>query len=536
MKKWWLLNIILFINAIATCQQPVPPTWDNTRNDNWPVGFKLVEIRSSTDGAIQKAWFFRSSERTKQPLIVSLHTWSGNYNQEDPLAKEIILRKWNYIHPDFRGSNNRPEACGSELVIADLEDAISYALKEGNVDSTNVHIIGVSGGGYATLLAYMKLRFPAKSFNAWAPISDLVSWYWESKGRNSKYANDIEQVAMTDGIMNWAELFKRSPINLSIPAQRKTATLNIYAGIHDGYTGSVPITHSILFYNKIAAFLCPEKKDYIMPDSTIISLVAKRRNPKADTTYRLNNRIIHWQKQLPGLSFSLFEGGHEMLVPSALVLPPIDENKNMMQLNILTIGDSNGEFDFGWPQQMRKLLPYSNIINKSVSGNTVGFDNLEQVKLNTLKNIKQYLDDAYNQLPEGSDLNYIFLGIGTNDTKTIFKDRQKEVPSNMKTLLQLIKDYLKEHNKKIPRICIISPPPMDETKIDQLKYGGGDERIQHLNNSFKNLAIADKVYFLDTYTLLKKDFERKTNDGIHLNESAQFELATYILSYINTNR
>jgi len=225
-----------------------------------------------------------------------------------------------------------------------------------------------------------------------------------------------------------------------------------------------------------------------------------------------------------------------MLVPSALVLPPIDENKNMMQLNILTIGDSNGEFDFGWPQQMRKLLPYSNIINKSVSGNTVGFDNLEQVKLNTLKNIKQYLDDAYNQLPEGSDLNYIFLGIGTNDTKTIFKDRQKEVPSNMKTLLQLIKDYLKEHNKKIPRICIISPPPMDETKIDQLKYGGGDERIQHLNNSFKNLVIADKVYFLDTYTLLKKDFERKTNDGIHLNESAQFELATYILSYINTNR
>ena len=78
-----------------------------------------------------------------------MHTWSGDYNQEDPLAKEVLLRDWNYIHPDFRGPNNNSNACGSSLVITDLEDAIQFAINHGIVDTANTHIIGVSGGGYA---------------------------------------------------------------------------------------------------------------------------------------------------------------------------------------------------------------------------------------------------------------------------------------------------------------------------------------------------------------------------------------------------
>ena len=77
----------------------------------------------------------------------------------------------------------------------------------------------------------------------------LRSWYWESKGRKAKYATDMEQVAMTNGKMNWDELDRRSPVKLPFPAaKRKNATLNIYAGIHDGYTGSVPViaVHFIL--------------------------------------------------------------------------------------------------------------------------------------------------------------------------------------------------------------------------------------------------------------------------------------------------
>lgn len=534
MKRPLILILILFVSNLFCYAQGGKTQWDNTINKNWPVGFNQIEIKSTADGSSQKAWFYKSSQSALQPLIVSLHTWSGDYNQEDPLAKEILLRDWNYIHPDFRGPNNNPNACGSSLVIADLDDAIHFAIKSGNVDPGNVHIIGVSGGGYATMLAYMKLNYPVKSFNAWVGISNLSDWYWESKGRNARYATDIEQVAMKDSKMNWDELNNRSPVKIPFPAgKRKNASLNIYAGVHDGYTGSVPVSHSILFYNKIAAALYPGQKEKLVTEATLLSLLSKRLNPQADTTLTLAGRKIHLSKKLPNLSLTIFEGGHEMLVPSALVLPPIDEHKNLNPFHILTIGDSNGAYDYGWPQQMMKLMPFATIINKSIAGNTIGFDNLDQLKLNTLTNINQYLNDAFSKLGAKGQLDYIFIGLGTNDTKTIFKDRQDEVAVNMVTLLQKITNYIKENNKKAPRICIITPSPIDEQKIDTLKYGGGDRRIRENNKQFQKAAIANHAGYLDSYSLLKVNFSEKTTDGIHLNEKAQFELATIILTYVN---
>ncbi|MBP6022873.1 SGNH/GDSL hydrolase family protein [Ferruginibacter sp.] len=531
-KRIFLLFVFTSIYFLAVSQKK-ETAWDNTINKNWPVGFVQTEIQSSSNGTMQKAIFYKSRQSVAQPLIISLHTWSGDYNQEDPLAKEVLLRDWNYIHPDFRGPNNNPIACGSPLVIADLEDAIHYAIKNGNVDTTNVHIIGASGGGYATMLAYMKLNYPVKSFNAWVGISNLSDWYWESKGRNARYATDIEQVAMKDNQMNWDELYRRSPIKLPFYAKgRKNASLNIYAGVHDGYTGSVPISHSILFYNKIADALYPGKKKNLVSDDILISLLAKRTNPSSDTALTIGGRKIHLYKKLPNLSLTIFEGGHEMLVPQAFALSPIDGNKNLKSLHILTIGDSNGAFEYGWPQQMMKLMPYATVINKSIAGNTIGFDNLDQPKLNTLTNINQYLDDVFSKLGINGQLDYIFIGLGTNDTKTIFKDRQKEVRENMTALLKKISSYLKEHNKKTLHICIITPSPMDEQKIDTIKYGGGDLRIQKNNEQFKKIAAANYVDFLDSYILLKRNFAEKTTDGIHLNEKTQFELASIILTYI----
>lgn len=528
----FLSTLQIFSMGVLYAQTAIP--WDNTINKSWPNTFQLVQIKSSADKTLQNAWYYKSTNPNPRPLIISLHTWSGDYNQEDPLAKEVLLRNWNYIHPDFRGPNNNPKACGSPLVIADLEDAIKFAVKNGNVDTANVHIIGASGGGYATMLAYMKLNYPVKSFSAWVGISNLSDWYWESKGRNARYATDIEQVAMKDNQMDWKELDSRSPIKLPFNAKkRKNASLNIYAGVHDGYTGSVPISHSILFYNKIATALYPGKKENLVSDGILIALLAKQMYPYADTTLKTGGRKIHLSKKLPNLSLTIFEGGHEMLVPPALALLPVDETKNLNPLRILTIGDSNGAFDYGWPQQMMKLLPYSILINKSIAGNTIGFDNLDQPKLNTLTNLNQYLDDAFNRLGTNGQLDYIFIGLGTNDAKTIFIERQKEVEANMAMLLQKIKSYLKEHNKKMPHICVITPSPMDEQKIDTLKYGGGDLRIQKNNKLFQKVAIANHAGFLDSYDLLKLNFSKKTTDGIHLNEKAQFELATIILNYIN---
>lgn len=494
-----------------------------------------MQIKSTVDNSLQNVWFYKSKNPTPQPLIISLHTWSGDYNQEDPLAKEVLLRDWNYIHPDFRGANTNPQACGSPLVIADLEDAIKFAVKNENVDTTNVHIIGASGGGYATMLAYMKIGYPVKSFNAWVGISNLSEWYWESKGRNARYATDLEQVAMKGNQMNWEELDNRSPIKLPFPAgKRKNAFLNIYAGVHDGYTGSVPISHSVLFYNKIAAELYPGQKDKLVADSTLMSILVKQLNPFADNKLTLGARKIHLLKQSPNLSLTLFEGGHEMIVPQALALIPVYGKKNTEKLNILTIGDSNAAAEYGWPVQLRKLLPFSTLINKSISGNTIGFDNLEQERLNTLKNIDRYLDEAYAELSTNSEFDRILIGLGTNDAKRAFESRQKEVPANMVLLIAKIRQWANNHQKKVPEICIISPPPVDEQKANTEKYGGGDGRIQKNNLQFRKVAKANQADFLDIYSTLKTGIPEKTTDGVHLTEAAQFQIAVEVETYLNT--
>ena len=286
-------------------------------------------------------------------------------------------------------------------------------------------------------------------------------------------------------------------------------------------------------YNRLLEEMYPEQKNQLVSDSLKLILLAKRLNPNPGVNLVLGARKVHLLRELPQLSLTIFEGSHEMIVPQALSLIPVYGGRNKKKLNILTIGDSNGAAENGWPAQLRKLLPFSTVVNKSISGNTIGFNNLDQEKLNTLKNIDRYLDEAYAELITDSAFDYIFIGLGTNDAKKIFETRQKEVPENMEKLIQKIRQLANNHQKRIPEICVISPPPVDEQKANAEKYGGGDGRIQKNNIQFQKIAYINRTDYLDTNNLLKENFSEKTTDGIHMNEKAQFELATIILNYIN---
>jgi lysophospholipase L1-like esterase len=133
-------------------------------------------------------------------------------------------------------------------------------------------------------------------------------------------------------------------------------------------------------------------------------------------------------------------------------------------------------------------------------------------------------------LPHNFDA--ILINLGTNDTKCIFEHRQKEVPSNMVLLIQKIRKYMTDNQKICPPICIITPSPMDEQKVNKEKYGGGDQRIQKNNQKLKKIAAKNQIGFVDTYTLLKPGFSQRTEDGVHLNEKTQFLMASEIVSYL----
>lgn len=307
-----ILGISLPSNTLA--QDKV--NWDDTSSSLWPKETTLVEIKSSMDNTLQKSYIYKSRSSNKMPLIISLHTWGGNYAQRDPLLKYCIVADVNYIHPDFRGPNTNPKAGGSEFVVQDIDDAIQWAIDSLNVDLDEIHIVGVSGGGFATALSYLKTRHRIKSFHAFVGIYNLENWYYESLGRKNNYDKDI--LAITgefNGKPNPEEVKKRSPLLLETPInERKSTKLHLYAGLHDGYNGSVPISHSLEMYNKVVNDFNKKETKATIPTEDILYLLKRRTSPNFNIIPNglLGRDIIYQKKYKELVEIIVFEGGHEM--------------------------------------------------------------------------------------------------------------------------------------------------------------------------------------------------------------------------------
>ena len=521
--------LILIVGLLSVLSgQAQQPEWDDTSRATWPAGFEVVEIPSTADGTVQKARFYRAEHEQPRPLIVSLHTWSGDYTQNDPLALEIVARGYNYIHPDFRGANNRPEATGSALAIADIEDAIRYAVEHGNTDPREVHLIGVSGGGMATLLAYTHVKYPVKSFSAWAAISDLEAWYWESVGRGQKYAEDILKSVSADETFDAAEARKRSPLRQEIPAIREGAELFIYTGVHDGYTGSVPVTHSLRMYNRAAERWGAGTGDRIT-EAQMLDLATKRRNPEADPRNTIDNRrMIHLQKSYGPVHLTVFEGGHEML-PRALSMIPAAEPRLEGRRNIFTIGDSNGNNTGGWVDQLKAMIPEANVFNTSQGGRTIAFDNNGREELNALRNLDNYLKGAEEHIGNGK-YDYIIVCLGTNDTKTEFADRQDEAAESFRVMLERIqRSRLARRSRS--KLIFVTPPPMGRQN-PLVQNTERNERIGALIEKLSAVAAEKGVPVIDVYHPMLGVFHNYAPDGTHMAPAGQRIIAARIVEQI----
>ena len=272
-------------------------------------GFSRVQIRSNADGSLQPAYFVASRARILKPLVVSLHTWSGDYSQNDPLAGMTKGEGWNYIHPDFRGPNWTKDACLSNKAVSDIDDAIQYAINSGSVDIEKIFVVGVSGGGYATLGSYLKTSHNIKAFLSWAPISDLSAWFHQSRSRNAKFVQDILQCTSDGTILNESEARQRSPMFWDLPVKPK-GRLEIFAGINDGYGGSVPISHSIQFFNRVVAHY-----GYLesrIGEDDIVKLLT-RGVKKENGSDKIGDREVLYAKNTTLVSITIFNGDHEIL-------------------------------------------------------------------------------------------------------------------------------------------------------------------------------------------------------------------------------
>lgn len=214
-----------------------------------------IQFKSTADGSVQEAMLILPKSQQDLPkaipMVVSLHSWSGDLKQRNALEKLVHDRGWVYLFPNFRGVNRTPQACGSALAQQDILDAMAWVISHHSIDDDKLYLTGTSGGGHMTLL--MASRYPDRwqAASAWVGISDLVAWH--ARHRDSKYGNMMEQCcggAPGDSPEVDAQYKSRSPMTYLSGA--RNVAIDISAGIRDGHEGSVPIRQSIDAFNAIA--------------------------------------------------------------------------------------------------------------------------------------------------------------------------------------------------------------------------------------------------------------------------------------------
>ncbi len=286
----------------------------------WPAEVKEIQYFCSADRSQQPAMFYTPKTDAPIPLLVGLHSWSADYRQRDPgvyYARWCIEKNWVFIHPNFRGPNNKPQATGSEFVVQDIKDAVTFSTQKANVDVNRIYLVGSSGGGYAALLMAGRAPEIWAGVSAWVPIVDLVAWHQESRERKNRYAAMIESSVGGPPLLGasaYAESIKRSPITYLKNAQG--LPLDINAGINDGHNGSVPISHSLRAFNRLA-----KPKDKIS-EADIQFFIKNAAAPEllkqsvSDATY--GNKQPLFRRTSGKTRITIFDGGHEIIPQAAL--------------------------------------------------------------------------------------------------------------------------------------------------------------------------------------------------------------------------
>jgi len=302
-----------------------------------PQGVTTVDITSSFDGSSQKSRWWApeparlvagtSTDRTPVPLLVALHTWSGDYRQNDGLRylTRAQQRGWAFVHPDFRGPNRSPSACASDAAVADVVDAVAYAKQHAAIDENRIYLVGVSGGGHMALM--MAARHPRlwAGVSAWVPITDLAAWYREVTLLEVQHAHDLEKVfGAGPGTSPEIDAAYRQRSPLFALAQAAGVPIDLNAGIHDGHTregrtGSVPVSHTLRAFNALARANAQSRA--AIPDEEIDTIVRTAQVPTslrmtiADPDYA---KPVLLRRTAGAARVTLFDGSHEILHDAAL--------------------------------------------------------------------------------------------------------------------------------------------------------------------------------------------------------------------------
>ncbi len=306
-----LMIFLLSFGLLAqpALSQPVP---------GWPAQVERVLYLSAADNSQQSALYYDPPVASPKPLLVALHSWSGDYTQANPAyADWCIAEGWVLVHPNFRGINDHPEACGSELAVKDIVSAVEYAKSRSTINPNRIYLMGASGGGYASLL--MAGRHPEiwAAVSAWCPIYDLKLWHAETRERKLKYADMLEQVCGgPPGKSSVVDTQYQQRSASQWLSNAKQVTLAIQTGITDGHNGSVPVGHTLRAFNAVA------DRQHAVSEAIIERMQAAPMMP-ADLLQTIDDphfarQPALFRKRSGSCQVTIFQGGHDIIYDAGL--------------------------------------------------------------------------------------------------------------------------------------------------------------------------------------------------------------------------
>ena len=281
-------------------------------------GRQRVSIRSTRDGSLQPAYIIvppgYNASGPAVPLVVALHTWSFTLEQRhQQFETGTTQRNWIYLFPNFRGVDDHPEACGSELAQQDVLDAVAWTRSHLKIDEKRIYLWGWSGGGHMALLMASRQPDLWAAVSAWAGITDMAAYYRERLQDRPPTTTDQLRACIggapgANAAVD-AQYSARSPVtNL---ARASSVPNDIWGGRDDD---DVSLTHAVAAFNRLAqATGASQISPGEIAQLTRANGRLDRPQPGDQAPDPSVGRSIYLRRTAGPSRVTIYEGGHETI-------------------------------------------------------------------------------------------------------------------------------------------------------------------------------------------------------------------------------
>lgn len=260
------------------------------------------------------SFLLRVSRRPDAPLLLDLHPWNNHWLElREPLFVRFAALDWHVVRPDFGGPVRRSGHCCSAAVIAAIDRALALAHAAGVPGQAPLLVLGESGGGMTAACWLARGQGRPRQVQLWGAIADLPLWARQSVVAQPAIAADVQQCSGTA---------LPSPVVLDYRDKLPGTRIEILAGIHDGFAGTVPPTHSLSLFHHLARQGGGTDLTQAAASDDILlrRLLVERVGDGGAYPPLAPGRPVHLRRQAGSVTLTLFEGGHELLPETVLAL------------------------------------------------------------------------------------------------------------------------------------------------------------------------------------------------------------------------